>query len=202
MTIARTTRAFTLADQRAFAALSGDHNPIHIDPIEARRMLAGRAVVHGVHLVLFALDSLLADGGAFTSLSSLWVQFERAAGLGEVIQVVWNQENERVVARLEDPEGVIARIHFVPRAEPVTAWAGRFDVPEEECLERELPDPREHPWQCTPCSSCGVGRPFSISCVNVLARYRRLFAGEYAARRHDLSGPALPIRRAECRFRR
>ncbi|HNC74922.1 MAG TPA: MaoC/PaaZ C-terminal domain-containing protein, partial [Elusimicrobiota bacterium] len=38
--------------QNAFARLSGDANPLHVDPAAARRLLFGRAVVHGVHGVL------------------------------------------------------------------------------------------------------------------------------------------------------
>ena len=45
-----------MADQRAFARLSGDFNPVHLDPIVARRIAAGEPIVHGVHLLLRALD--------------------------------------------------------------------------------------------------------------------------------------------------
>ena len=51
-------RRFTINDQRDFAQLSGDWNPIHVDPIQARRLLFGEPVVHGIHLVLWALERL------------------------------------------------------------------------------------------------------------------------------------------------
>jgi NAD(P)-dependent dehydrogenase (short-subunit alcohol dehydrogenase family) len=51
------TRTFTPEDQSAFAALAGDFNPIHVDPLAARRLLFGTPVVHGVHLVLWALET-------------------------------------------------------------------------------------------------------------------------------------------------
>jgi len=44
-------------DQRTFAAASGDHNPMHMDPVAARRLISGRAVVHGVHTLLHALEA-------------------------------------------------------------------------------------------------------------------------------------------------
>jgi NAD(P)-dependent dehydrogenase (short-subunit alcohol dehydrogenase family) len=53
-------RSFTLADQRDFAAASGDSNPIHVDPVAARRLAFAEPIVHGVHLVLWALDSVVA----------------------------------------------------------------------------------------------------------------------------------------------
>jgi hypothetical protein len=54
------TRIYQMVDQRRFAALSGDANPIHLDPIAARRELFGGVVVHGMHTVLRALDAWLA----------------------------------------------------------------------------------------------------------------------------------------------
>ena len=48
-------RRFTLEVQHAFAALSGDYNPAHVDPVAARRSLCGQCVAHGMHLVRWAL---------------------------------------------------------------------------------------------------------------------------------------------------
>ena len=42
---------------RAFAKLSGDVNPVHMDEAYARRSFAGEPIVHGVHLLLRALDA-------------------------------------------------------------------------------------------------------------------------------------------------
>ncbi len=54
-------KRYDLEDQRRFASLSGDFNPLHLDPLYSRRLLFGGPVVHGVHLVLYALDKLLED---------------------------------------------------------------------------------------------------------------------------------------------
>ena len=54
---------FSAEDQLVFAALSGDHNPMHVDRVYARRTQFGRQVVHGVHVLLRALDQLKAMQG-------------------------------------------------------------------------------------------------------------------------------------------
>src|SRR5438093_7142373 len=54
------TRSYTPADQERFAELSGDFNPLHLDPVQARRELFGDVVVPGVHGVLDALDRYVA----------------------------------------------------------------------------------------------------------------------------------------------
>jgi len=48
-----------MRDQISFSELSGDSNPLHVDPNEARRLLFGQVVVHGVHGVLWALENSL-----------------------------------------------------------------------------------------------------------------------------------------------
>ncbi|MBK9234529.1 MAG: hypothetical protein IPO19_00055 [Rhodoferax sp.] len=55
---------FTLTERDSweFARLSGDFNPLHVDPIAARRLQFGGTVCHGVHLVLKALDLAAAAG--------------------------------------------------------------------------------------------------------------------------------------------
>ena len=49
---------FRAEDQERFARLSGDRNPLHMDPIAARRTQAGAPVVHGMHLLLWCLEAL------------------------------------------------------------------------------------------------------------------------------------------------
>ncbi len=65
-------RVFSLADNLAFAEVSGDHNPIHSDPAQARRSAFGAPIVHGVHALIWALDQTLPAGAR---LAGLKVQF-------------------------------------------------------------------------------------------------------------------------------
>ncbi|MBV9065759.1 MAG: hypothetical protein JO004_08325 [Methylobacteriaceae bacterium] len=50
-------REFNLNNQTWFAEISGDSNPIHLDAVAARRTLAGRPIVHGIHILLWTLNS-------------------------------------------------------------------------------------------------------------------------------------------------
>ena len=68
-------RAFLEPDQLAFASLSGDWNPMHMDAQAARRTIFGTRVVHGVHGLLWALDRLAAAGLVAGSLASIDARF-------------------------------------------------------------------------------------------------------------------------------
>jgi len=68
---------FDSQEQRRFAELSGDFNPLHLDPLISRRLLFGGPVVHGVHLVLYALDRLAAQFPEPAVLGELKAAFRR-----------------------------------------------------------------------------------------------------------------------------
>ena len=74
--IAIASRIFSATDQKRFAGCSGDVNPIHMDPIAARRTQAGVCVAHGVHVALWATDVLAKTGKMSASIATLKVQFK------------------------------------------------------------------------------------------------------------------------------
>jgi NAD(P)-dependent dehydrogenase (short-subunit alcohol dehydrogenase family) len=53
------SRTFSLNDQVAFARLSSDWNPMHLDHAFARRGQMGAPVVHGIHTLAWAADAVL-----------------------------------------------------------------------------------------------------------------------------------------------
>ena len=67
--------------------LSGDNNPLHLDPVQARRLLFGRTVVHGVHLLMWALDSLLAARENNCRISALSTLFRRPVFPGDKVTI-------------------------------------------------------------------------------------------------------------------
>src|SRR5215468_585951 len=78
-------RTFSLDDQLRFAAWTGDANPMHVDPLAARRTQYGQPVVHGVHGLLWALDAAAAAGVELTPFRGLSVQFQKPILLGDEV---------------------------------------------------------------------------------------------------------------------
>jgi len=125
-------RSFTLQDQTVFAALSGDYNPLHVDPLAARRTMFGRAVVHGVHAALWGLDVWLGGRAEVLALRSLRATFQGTIGLGEKVGCF--------VERLPDNHVEIElRVGDAPVLWMTIQWASRRDQP-PEAFSRRLPE--------------------------------------------------------------
>lgn len=80
------SKIFTPADQEAFAALTGDFNPMHMDPIAARRTQAGAPVVHGIHLLLWLLDFVSATHAEIEHVTALKARFSKMVYVGDRIE--------------------------------------------------------------------------------------------------------------------
>lgn len=88
------SRIFTLEDQNTFAKFSGDFNPIHINEKESIKTHAGQPIVHGVHMVLWALDAfkigLRAD-------SELDINFISQVNLNTEVQAVFDKTKNEIL---------------------------------------------------------------------------------------------------------
>ena len=80
-------RIFGPADQRQFASVSGDQNPIHVDALSARRTQGGAPVVHGINLLLWSFDSLASALLDLPPLRSFSAKFSRFVYLGEQVEL-------------------------------------------------------------------------------------------------------------------
>jgi acyl dehydratase len=69
--------------QTAFVDLSGDRNPLHVDRIVARRLPFGRVAVHGVPLLLDALDRIAAETDGWPR--HIRCTFRHPVGVGDTI---------------------------------------------------------------------------------------------------------------------
>ena len=133
-----TTRRFTLDDQERFAALSGDSNPLHIDPLVARRSMLGGVAVHGIHLLLWALDELAVQRGV-RGFSRLRVHFDRGVMVDETVRVDWREDEARLVGRISGNAGTLTRITLMPAERRALPWTGETRIAEQVCQEYDMP---------------------------------------------------------------
>lgn len=108
------SRSFSMGDQLAFAALSGDRNPVHVDPLAARRTLPGQCIVHGMHTLVWALDSLVRHEGR--TVGRIRVRFLKPIFLDESIRCLWDPDRERIT--VTDGEIALATVMLSGRPLP------------------------------------------------------------------------------------
>jgi acyl dehydratase len=117
-------RKFTLADQRRFAILSGDRNPMHLDVLFARRTQAGAPVVHGVHAMLWAMEKL-STVEAFPTANSLRARFEKFIYLNERVTATLDHRSAgELIVELSSGGGRVAVVTLgLGARHPDTPWA-------------------------------------------------------------------------------
>ena len=87
-------RRFSIEDQMAFSKFSGDINPIHVDPVAARRTLGGQCIVHGMHILVWALDEL-SESHRVTA-KSLRARFIKPVFIDEVVSCQWDASSRKL----------------------------------------------------------------------------------------------------------
>jgi len=86
-------RAFSPGDLAAFAELSGDFNPLHTDPVAARRTQFGECVAHGVLVLMWALDCLQAQSPPKRRWAKITARFLRPVPTGLKVSVVIKEKS-------------------------------------------------------------------------------------------------------------
>jgi acyl dehydratase len=122
-------RLFTETDQIRFARLSGDWNPMHMDPIVARRTQAGAPVVHGVHLALWAMDALIAAGVLRGSIASIRAVFNKFVYLNTPTELSVDWPDPAIVEVTILAAGVATTTVTITLGEPAAAPAVVEDAP-------------------------------------------------------------------------
>jgi hypothetical protein len=125
------TRVFAEEDQTAFARWSGDWNPMHMDPLAARRTPAGAPVVHGIHLLIWALDQALAEGASFAPPFSVRADFRKFVFVGQQVSMERSlDEDGKLVLRLISSDGVVVSVR-IGHANPGSVRPERSSAPVE-----------------------------------------------------------------------
>ena len=105
-----TNRVFSGEDQLAFARLSGDWNPMHVDEIAARRAIFGGRVIHGIHLLLWALDHWFSQHGAPRAIGAVAADFKRGILVGDQLECVIAATGPEVVLQIQRAGVVMSEI--------------------------------------------------------------------------------------------
>ena len=93
MNIIKDTFIITQEITDAFAQASGDFNPLHVDPVAARRYQFGSTVIHGIDGLLKALDIVVAKLDAPVAIKNLKVQFNSPVRHGDTIELRTSEIN-------------------------------------------------------------------------------------------------------------
>lgn len=118
------------ADVLAFAQLSGDVNPLHVDPEYARRTPMGRQVAHGL-LVLSVATGLSARAGQMqgTTLAFLGMEewkFLQPVFFGDRIRLRWSVGSTRLTS--SGKTGVVKRHMEIINQDHQTVQSGTFST--------------------------------------------------------------------------
>jgi NAD(P)-dependent dehydrogenase (short-subunit alcohol dehydrogenase family) len=104
------SKQFSWDDQHSFAGLSGDLNPMHMDPVAARRTSAASPVVHGIHTLVWAIDQLATHclERKIVRIKANWSHFVH---IGEVPELVVEAANEsRLKAQIRVESETVATL--------------------------------------------------------------------------------------------
>lgn len=115
MRIVLAERSFTVADQELFARLSGDRNPIHLDPVAARRSLTKQPIAHGVHALLWALESLFGEVADLPPIGAMRVRFEKMIPVGASVSAVFTRDAKgggRLDVLVDDASALVCLLTF------------------------------------------------------------------------------------------
>jgi NAD(P)-dependent dehydrogenase (short-subunit alcohol dehydrogenase family) len=105
------SRTFDIEDQRWFASVSGDSNPLHVDAQWAASQFPGAMVVHGQHVLLWALDRL-ASIRPDDHLTSIEATYLKPVVIGDQVDVSLSEGGKLIRVTVRQEIVMVARIQF------------------------------------------------------------------------------------------
>lgn len=108
------SRIFSIDDQHWFASVSGDSNPLHVDLSWAKAHFPGRLVVHGQHLLLWALDQLAA-ARPHEGIASIDATYLKPVVVGDQVDATVDETCSTLRLAVRRETVMVARIRFGER---------------------------------------------------------------------------------------
>jgi NADP-dependent 3-hydroxy acid dehydrogenase YdfG len=119
------SRAFYLDDQLEFARLSSDWNPIHLNANFARRTQVGAPVAHGIHILLWAIESVLSSSPF--EIRNIKARFSQPLFLDEIVQIKLRTRTEtRIDVEVLAANTIIATIKLSSRPGTLSGETARL----------------------------------------------------------------------------
>ncbi len=84
----------------AFLTVSGDRNPLHADPVAARRLLGGRMLAHGAHLLLAGLEQAVGHGTLTAIPHRITVTFRSGVAPGDALATSLSVDAAHTASRI------------------------------------------------------------------------------------------------------
>jgi MaoC like domain len=113
--------SITPSESLSFSSISGDYNPLHIDPVIALDSQFGATLIHGVHGTLCALESYFKDQQQPLALTSLTVMFKKPVQHGDKIDCMVDyltSTSARIELQCEGKRVQIIELCFLPLDHP------------------------------------------------------------------------------------
>ena len=142
-------KTFRQDDQQWFAGVSHDWNPMHMDPVLARRLLTGRQVAHGIHTLLSALDLWQSESAA--SLAKVHCEFSNPVNVDDTVVFTCSDERPGQSTVLATVDGLTCTHVLIDTIEPGlpaghatgqrvagTTWLGPLDAPLDEAPAEQV----------------------------------------------------------------
>ncbi len=120
-----------------FGNASGDLNPLHIDPIVARRYQFGSPVIHGVCGTLMALDIFSCKSGSEWEIDRISVLYSRPIRQGDMVEVFlqrWATGENRIELVSHDRRCQLIKLYTVKSSNSGNNLED-IDCDNESCVE-------------------------------------------------------------------
>jgi len=104
------SRIFTLEDQKNFAKFSGDFNPIHLNEKESIKTHAGQPIVHGIHLLMWAVNVLEVNIKMNTSMH---VNFKSQVNLNTEVFAHHDQQKNIILISNKNKSKIYADVKII-----------------------------------------------------------------------------------------